>query len=459
MNDISVGRIEMVPLNSIYVDDRTREEMGDLEGLEANMKESGLISPLAVIDKDSEGNYKLLAGERRYTILKRNEVANVPVRIYGIELTEIEMKIIEKSENFFRKDMEFWELDKLTLEITRLQQELKGVKSPGPTDSGWSLEDTGEMIGGVSKGTVSQSIKRAELRETFPELFEGCKSASDATKVIKKMDEAIIKEALAESIKSKKGDKTITQLANAFIIKNFFEGIKEIPDGVFHLVEIDPPYAIDLKKVKKTEGESQYQLDDYNEVPKNAYMDGGSEPDSDFDSQWLGMNEVFRECYRTMADHSWLICWFGMEPWFEVIFQAMMNAGFNSTRICGIWTKRTGQTKHPETRLANTYETFFYAWKGKPAMNKSGKGNTFDFPPVPPQSKNHPTERPIELIQEIYDTFAFPGSRVLIPFLGSGSGLLAAHMLDLTAMGFELSKGYKDSFLVRANNLLGGKTW
>ena len=446
MSDISVGKVEMILLESIFVDDRTREEMGDLDSLEANMKESGLIAPLAVME-DLDGKYKLLAGERRYTILKRNKVPTVPARIYEGGISEIEMKIIEKSENFFRKDMEFWELDKLTLEITRLQQEIKGVKTPGPTDSGWGLDDTAESIGGVTKGTVSQSIKRAEAREAFPELFDDCKSASDALKVIKKMDEAIIKEALAKNIEAKKGDKTITELSKAFIVRDFFEGIQDIPDGVFHLVEIDPPYAIDLKKVKKAEGESQYLMSDYNEVDVENYMGG------EVGTSWLGMETVFKEAYRTMAEHSWLICWFGMQPWFELMFRALINAGFSSTRICGVWTKRTGQTKHPEIRLANTYETFFYAWKGKPALNKAGRGNTFDFSPVPPQSKAHPTERPIELMQEIYDTFAFPGSRVLIPFLGSGSGLLAAHTLDLTGLGFELSKGYKDSFLVKAHNL------
>ena len=443
---IEVGKVAMIPLEKITISERAREVMGDLDSLESNMKEAGLISPLAVTDLE-DGTFGLLAGERRYTVLKRNGVVDIPVRIYDSNITDIEMKIIEKSENFFRKDMEWWELDKLTLEITRLQQSLKGVKSPGPTSGGWSLEDTGNMIGGVHKSTVHQSIKRAEIRESYPELFDGCKTASDATKVIKKMDEAVIKDILAKNIEANKGNKSINQLANAFVIKDFFEGIKDIPNSIFHIAEIDPPYAIDLKKSKRSEGESQYQLGDYNEVERDTYMGGDGK-------DWLGMHEVLKQCYRTMADHSWLVCWFGPEPWFEDIYRAIILAGFSSTRMCGIWTKRTGQTKQPETRLANTYEMFFYAWKGQPALNKQGRSNVFDFPAVPPQGKTHPTERPIELMQEVYDTFAFQGSRVLIPFLGSGNGLIAAHNLGLSAMGFEKSKGYKDSFLVKAHNLL-----
>ena len=155
-----------------------------------------------------------------------------------------------------------------------------------------------------------------------------------------------------------------------------------------------------------------------------------------------------------MTQHSWLICWFAPQPWFEDIYELLVTTGFETTRMCGIWTKGTpGQSMNPSTRLSNSYEMFFYAWKGQPALNKPGHGNEFHFSPVPAQQKTHPTERPVELMKELYDTFAFAGSRVLIPFLGSGNGIFAANELGMSAVGFELSKGYKDSFLVKAHLL------
>jgi site-specific DNA-methyltransferase (adenine-specific) len=92
---------------------------------------------------------------------------------------------------------------------------------------------------------------------------------------------------------------------------------------------------------------------------------------------------------------------------------------------------------------------FFYAWKGRPALNKPGKTNIFTTPPVLAQNKTHPTERPVELMKELYETFAFPGSRVLIPFLGSGNGLIAANSLGMSPVGFDMSKSFRDSFLVK----------
>ncbi|MCJ7761202.1 ParB N-terminal domain-containing protein [Candidatus Bathyarchaeota archaeon] len=434
---IEVGNLAMIPIESITIGDRTRQEMGDLDGLEANMKESGLIQPLAV-KNNRDGTYILLAGERRYTVLKRNQVELVPVRMYDENLSDLEMKVIEKSENFYRKDMEYHEFDRLTLEIHQMQQELHGVAPSGPGESGWGTRDTAEMLGAKSNATVTEAIKRAQAREAFPELFEGCKSASDASKVLKKVDEAIVKQAIAQKLESNKADSSLHDLSKRFIIKDFFEGVKEIPDGVMHLVEIDPPYGIDLTKQKRKDGESQYSLNDYNEVDEHTYPGF--------------LYNTFKECYRVMAQHSWLICWFAPEPWFSAVHEALCVTGFSTTRMCGIWTKGTpGQNMNPSTRLANSYEMFFYAWKGQPALNKAGHGNQFHFSPVSAQSKTHPTERPIELMKELYDTFAFAGSRVLIPFLGSGNGIFASSELGMSAIGFELSKGYKDIFIVKAH--------
>jgi DNA modification methylase/ParB-like chromosome segregation protein Spo0J len=447
---ISVGKVGMIPIKSIIIaPDRAREDMGDLNSMEDNMKEIGLITPLAVKD-NNDSTYLLLAGERRYTVIKRHngEESEVPVRIFDHELSELEMKIIEKSENFYRKDMEYWEMDKLTLEIHRMQQELHGDGSTANT-AGWKMSDTAEMIGGVSKTTVSLAVKRAELREACPEAFEGCKTAADALKMIKKMDEAVVKQVIAKQIETKNENtgSALATLAKSYIIESCFDGIKKIPSGVFHLVEIDPPYAIKLMEQKKSEGESQYRQEDYNEIPAEVYMNG------DKNGQWKGMKTLLKECYRVMTDHSWLLCWFGPDPWFEPMYQAITEAGFGTTRMCPIWVKPGGQTKQPERRLPNAYEMFFYAWKGQPAIAKQRSGNVFNYSPVPSQQKSHPTERPIELTKDMYETFAFPGSRILIPCAGSGNGLITAHKLRMTGIGFDLSKSYRDSFLVKANSL------
>lgn len=436
---INVGKVAMVPLSNIEVGERAREVMGDLGHMEGSMKERGLITPLAVKELD-EGKFFLLAGERRFLVLQKNKVESVPVRVFPDDIDDIEMKSIELAENMYRKDFEYWEYDNLVREIHELQQSIHGEKAPGPGSEGWGTNETGELLN-TTKASVSTAIKRANAREAFPQLFDKCKTQKDASKIIAGMEDTIIKEVVAQKIESEiqsirdPNESKAVRLANSYMLGDFFKGVKAIDDGVMHLVEIDPPYGIDLRKAKKEETVTGVELDVYNEVDSSEYQ--------------VFLANLFAECYRVMSKHSWLLCWFAPEPWFEIVYQELNNAGFTTTRMCGIWNKGYGQSKRPEIHLANSYEMFFYAWKGRPALNKPGRANSFEFSPVPPNQKVHPTERPIDLMKEIYDTFACVGSRVLIPFLGSGSGILAADELGMTASGFELAKEYRDSFLLK----------
>jgi DNA modification methylase len=52
---------------------------------------------------------------------------------------------------------------------------------------------------------------------------------------------------------------------------------------------------------------------------------------------------------------------------------------------------------------------------------------------------------------EVLQTFALPGSKVIVPFLGSGNTILAAENCGMQALGWDLSQQYKDSFTVRVH--------
>ncbi len=434
---IDVGLVAMVDIDKVIIGERARKEMGDLTGLEENMRETGLIGPLAMKDLKN-GTYELLAGGRRITVLQRNGNTVIPARIYDRDLTELEMKIIEKSENFHRKEMEFWEMDALTAEIHELKQQIHGRATPGPTSSGWTKSDTAKELG-LDRMTVTNSLQRNKLRTEHPEIFSSCKTASDADKLIKKVTKTLETRIQAEQIEKIKSKTNIHSFISKFIVNDFFIGVKDIPDETIDFIEIDPPYSIDLNNIKQKSTEiSQYIESDYNEVSDKEYT--------------TFLHNILAECYRVMKPHSWLVCWFGMHPWFEIVYSEIINVGFKANRLCGVWTKTFGQSNQPTTQLANAYETFFYAKKGNPELNKAGSINVFTTPPVPPTQKIHPTEKPVELMKEIYSIFTPPNSNILIPFLGSGNGLIASYQLGLNGIGFEKSKNYKDSFIVRVHN-------
>jgi len=96
---------------------------------------------------------------------------------------------------------------------------------------------------------------------------------------------------------------------------------------------------------------------------------------------------------------------------------------------------------------------FYYCWKGDPSLAKPGRSNVFGYKPVPHTKKIHPTERPLEMISDVLQTFAHPGANVLVPFAGSGNTLLAAMLCDMKGLGFDLTEGYRDGYVIRVQEI------
>ena len=449
--------LKTVGINDIEVIDRAREELGDIDELVESINREGLIQPLAVAEvfwspdngPEPVHKYRLLAGGRRYEACIISEIQKVPVRIYDKELSELEIKSIELAENIYRKDFEWQEEVKLKKEIHELQTEVYGekvtTKAGTPEEIGWSKRDTAALLNESPSGLV-QDMQLADALDFIPGL-DKAKNKSEANKLLKKVQSQVIEEELAKRLKEKKANTPLSkqrkELVDNFMIRDFFEGIKKVPDGSIDLVELDPPYGVDLRGQKKKKGNVETTTMNYNEVAADEYT--------------KFMNKVFKECYKKMSSNSWMICWFGPHPWFQTIYDGLMSAGFETRMIPGIWYKGTGQTMQPNMYLANDYEMFFYARKGSPSISLQGRGNTFNYKPVPAGKKSHPTERPIEMIQDVLTTFGWKGCRVLVPFLGSGNTLLASANMGMSAFGFELSKQYKDSFVVKAHSAEPGQ--
>jgi len=449
-------KLTTIPITSILIGKRFREELGDIKGLAESMKSKGIITPIAV-SSGPENVYHLLAGGRRIVAAELAGITEIPVRIYERELTELELRSIELEENIQRKDLEWWEKVNLQKEINDLQQQIHGQKFSTAEDAtGWSMRDTASLMG-KSIGGISMDIKLAETMKEMPELeWDKCKNKSDAVKLMSKVEEAFIRQELskrAEDVISTGGQNAARKrLMDSYIVRDYLEAVKDLEAGMFNLVEIDPPYSIDLGKMKKEDGISKYDYgkEGYNEIRESDYINF--------------IHEVLCETYHVMAENSWLLLWFAPEPWFTVMFELLIDVGFNLNRMPAIWVKGeeddklvvdhiTGQTMHPQTHLANSYEMFFWARKGNPPLAKPGSTNSFPYRPVPPQKKIHPTERPLDLMLDILSTFAFENSTVLVPFAGSGNTLVAAHQLKMHPVGFDLSQQFKDAFNIRCMSM------
>lgn len=433
-------RLETLELSRIVPGERFRTEYGEkeMEDLRVSIMREGLIQPIAVMEQP-DGKFLLLAGGRRFQACSDIGEQTVPCRVYS-GIPELEQRSIELHENITRKDMTWQEVVKLKEEIHDLKIAQHGDKmgSTAADADGWTKTRTANMFG-ESLQNFSRDLELAQVVGVIPELNKA-KTKTEAQKILQKFKKHAENKYVVETLLARDRDtpmeKIQQKLCESFVVADVFTKLGALSDNSIHLIEIDPPYGIDLSKQRKVVTEGSTTLT-YNEVPGSEYR--------------AFLASLFSECQRVLTNDGWLICWFGPDPWYEVVRDELKAAGLKVAGIPGAWVKPQGQTMNPQMRLGNSYELFFYASKGNAQINKQGRANTFCYKLVPPDKKIHPTERPIELLEEILQTFAMPGANVLVPFAGSGNTLLAAANVNMKAFGYDLSPEYRDAYAVRVH--------
>ena len=454
------GKHAIVMINEIELSGRARQNYGDLNELALSLREKGQLQNIVLIKiaSPSEGDdghmkyYKLLAGGRRLMAMRKNlEWQTCSALIFDRDLTERERLEIELDENRVRQDFNWQEDVELKHRIHMLAVAEHGEKrGTSPNAPGVSIRDTAKLIG-QSATQVSKDISLAKALEMRPDLFVGIKTKDEANKLIDSARETHKRQQLsmkASEIISAGSENRLKDLISRYITGDFFTCVKDVPDDSIDFIEIDPPYAIDLKIVKKFKDASSIEangISNYNEVSAADYP--------------KFMLDVLTEAKRVMRSSSWGICWhapISWQPpisWQGVIYNLLLQLNLHPSFVIGHWIKPIGQSHRPESNLANACEDFLIFKKGNSTLSKHGRSNVFQFSPVSGMKKSHPTEKPIDLMQEILSIFSWEGSRILIPFLGSGKTILAAESLNMTAFGYELSPEYRENFVLRASEM------
>ena len=91
------------------------------------------------------------------------------------------------------------------------------------------------------------------------------------------------------------------------------------------------------------------------------------------------------------------------------------------------------------------YEFMLIAQKGSPAHAWNGGNNTpnvWRIPKIIPTKNQHPTEKPIKLMNKTISIHSNFGDTVIDPFMGHGTTLVAAKQLGRKAIGIEIEEKY-----------------
>lgn len=210
--EISTDKIELHPDQPRkYFDPET------MLNLEASIKQDGVIEPLIVRPLDN-GNYELVAGERRLRASKEAGLSKVPVKIY--ELTEAQARRISLVENLQREELNPVEeveaiLKLIALELTskegeefvtpdvvsllyRMQNEVKGKVTHNVMGSskGELVEDVFKGLGVAWKSFVSNKLPVLNWPEEVLRRAKAGKIAFENAKIIARVKDENVREKL-----------------------------------------------------------------------------------------------------------------------------------------------------------------------------------------------------------------------------------------------------------------------
>ena len=123
----------------------------------------------------------------------------------------------------------------------------------------------------------------------------------------------------------------------------------------------------------------------------------------------------------------------------SVFIDKFKEAKFELKNII-IWYKKKKGMGDLYGNFSPRYEMILFLTKGRPLLKDTRYSNVILFDNG--GNKNHPTEKPVGLIQILIKSFTDENKIVLDPFMGSGTTAKACYELNRRFIGFELDPEY-----------------
>jgi site-specific DNA-methyltransferase (adenine-specific) len=197
---------------------------------------------------------------------------------------------------------------------------------------------------------------------------------------------------------------------NEIICADCLDILKSMPDKSVDLVLTDPPYGIGEAAGKnKSRGLLATPRDYGHETWDDA----------------IPTQEYFDEMRRVSLN--------------QIIFGGNYFAEYLGNSSCWIvWDKDNGATDFADCELAWTsFDTavrkFRFRWNGMLQEDMARK-----------EVRQHPTQKPVELMRWCLNKYSNEGDTILDPFAGSGTTCVAAKILGRKYIGIEISPVYAE---------------
>ena len=221
---------------------------------------------------------------------------------------------------------------------------------------------------------------------------------------------------------------------NVVYNEDCLEGMKQIPNKSVDLVITDPPYLIDIV------GSGLYSQKDKQYIKELNFMKDGFS------------KEILDEICRVMKKiNLYIFC--SQKQIIPLLDYFVREKKCNWNIIT--WHKTNPIPACGNKYLTDTEYVLFFREKGVKIYGDYQTKFTYYLTPLNQKDKikyNHPTIKPLNIIQNFIINSSKEGEIVLDPFMGSGTTAIACMNTNRNYIGFELDKGYYDIILERIKN-------
>jgi len=377
----------------------------ELEKLKRSIQSFGFVEPLVVRRQDNT----IIGGHQRFEAAKALGYATVPA--VCVDITEAEAKALALALNRISGE---WDLPRLGQLLEELQ----------------SLPDLDETLTGFDSREIDDLLARLE-RETAPDPRE--ESFPEAAEALQQwMEQA--------PTRVSKGELWSLGRHRLYCGDSLAPvGLERLcDDGKVDLALTDPPYGIGYQSTLAQRGRRKKQI-------ANDEVDA-------FDALLARALPAIGSVMKRGAVMYWFAGAGGGEP---VLAKALLAISQHFTLLnLLVWDKMDPGLGW---RWRRSWEAIIEASVGRPRVWHGGsdKRNVLRYPKAIPQSGDHPTPKPVPLLEEIIRCAAPAHGRVLDPFAGSGSTLIAAERTGRTCLAAELEPRYSDIIIARWEALVG----
>lgn len=409
-----------VKIIDIYVADRVREEMGDIEDLARDFEENGQITAITVrppteaeVTAGVKEPWVLVAGGRRLRAAMR--LGWRTLEAYGREaMDEITHRTLELNENIKRKEMTPQEIAKAKEELFALRK----IQNPGIT----ATEVAAEI--GDSPATFSRDLEAAEALRKHPEL-ERASSRKAILRAAKMAKHVETRSAAADGMKQ-----IVSDLEKVVVTADMLEWLPQLDEGSVDLMIPDLPYGINFWKAGQ------------------KMRAGGKDAKlgiSEYDDTEEATAELFEKAVplmvRATKKTGWLML-FASADSTPVLMELLHKEHLSPEPVPWIWYRPNSRnaSRYPDKHAQNQYEYIVVCNRGEGVL-KRPCGNVLVYDAVYDETRIHANQKPIDLYEELIGRVTFRNELICDPCFGSGASLAAAVKMNRRVAGCDKNPG------------------